>query len=101
MINCENLKMLLNTNEDTLSIYKILNAVIDKNSKDLLYICQTKEEAEFNYNKLVEKNKYYISKKDKQNRIIEFKNKDTIYVWTINKVKRKIHGYKFRDVRIR
>ena len=101
MINYEDLKTLSNIDEDTFDMYKVLISAIDKNSKDLLYIYRTKEEADFNYKKIVERDKYYINKKDKQNRIIELENKDKIYIWTISKLKRQIYGYKFRDIRIR
>ena len=100
-VDYEHLRILFNTNEDTFDIYKLLTCTIDKNSKDLLYIYKTKEEADFEYKKIVEKFKYCINKKDKQNRTIELKSKDKIYIWTINRIKRQIYGYKFRDIRIR
>lgn len=101
MVNYNDLKMLCSINEDTFDAYKIVTSAIDKNSRDLLYIYQTKNEANLKYNEIVEKFKYGIKKKDKQNGIIELNSKDKIYIWTINKAKRQIYGYKFRDIRIR
>ena len=101
MVKYDDLKMLCSINEDTFDAYKFLTSAIDENSRDLLYIYQTKNEANLKYNEIVEKFKYGIKKKDKQKGMIELNSKDNIYIWTINKAKRQIYGYKFRSIRIR
>lgn len=101
-INYKNLKLLSTIDENTINIFEYLKYLINKQTgKDLLYIYETKKEADKKYNKLVESFKYRIKKKDKQNGFIEFANNERIYIWTINEIKNPLDGYRFRDIRIR
>ena len=101
-INYKQLKLLCTINEDTINIYRLLNYLIDKQrGRDLLYIYETKYEADKKYEELLEHFKTNIKYKDKRNRFIEFENKKRIYVWTINKIRNPIDGYKFREIRIK
>ena len=101
-INYENLKLLFTINEDTSNTYRLLNHLIDKQrGKDLLYIYETREEANKKYDELVGYFKNAINKKNKRIGFVEFTNKNRIYIWAINRIRNPLDGYKFREIRIK
>lgn len=99
-VNYQQLKMLFDINEETYNVYKLLAYTINEDSKNILYIFETYEEAKRKYAEIAKRFKLLINREDKRNGFIELKNKERIYIWTIGRIINPLDGYRFKDIRI-
>lgn len=95
----EEVKNLFKASNEAIEIYKYLKCTIKYGKGDVLYIYETTKEAEKEFWEDV--SRYRGVTYNTEKRRIYFSGYTTIYYKSINECKKKLDGYKFKEIQFR